>query len=135
MPKYRRVVPAIALAGISLGAQQRGLGQPPPAREVTVTAIPGDSLIPDCIGQLTHAITIQRSRHDVWPWLVQMAASPRAGWYSYDRLDNAGTPSARTILPSLQHVVVGTLFPALPGRREGLTPDRLRRGSPFISVA
>jgi gluconolactonase len=41
MPKYRRVVPAIALAGISLGAQQRGLGQPPPAREVTVTAIPG----------------------------------------------------------------------------------------------
>ena len=66
--------------------------------------LPGDSLIPDCIGQLTHAITIQRSRHDVWPWLVQMAASPRAGWYSYDRLDNAGTPSARTIMPSLQHI-------------------------------
>jgi hypothetical protein len=94
--------------------------------------LPGDSLIPDCIGQLTHAITIQRSRHDVWPWLVQMGASPRAGWYSYDRLDNAGTPSARTIMPSLQHVVVGTLFPALPGRRDGFTALQVSPDSHLI---
>jgi hypothetical protein len=29
----------------------------------------------------------------VWPWLVQMGGG-RAGWYSWDRLDNNGKPSA-----------------------------------------
>jgi len=79
----------------------------------------GDELIAESIGQLTHAVTINRSRHDVWPWLVQMGAGSRAGWYSYDRLDNGGHPSATSILPYLQHIRVGTLFPALPGRTDG----------------
>ena len=79
----------------------------------------GDELIAESIGQLTHAITINRSRHEVWPWLVQMGAGSRAGWYSYDRLDNGGHPSATSILPYLQHVQIGTLFPALPGRTDG----------------
>jgi len=86
-----------------------------------VRQLPGDDLIPDCIGQLTHAITIQRPPRDVWPWLVQMGAGTRAGWYSYDRLDNGGRPSAHRLMPALQHIVVGTLFPALPGRTDGFT--------------
>ena len=81
--------------------------------------LPGDALIDAPIGQLTHAITIQRPKHAIWPWLVQMGATPRAGWYSYDRLDNGGRPSARRIDPALQHIVPGTLFPALPGRADG----------------
>jgi hypothetical protein len=81
--------------------------------------LPGDELIAESIGQLTHAVTINRSRHDVWPWLVQMGAGSRAGWYSYDRLDNGGHPSAGSILPYLQHIRVGTLLPALPGRTDG----------------
>lgn len=86
-----------------------------------VRQLPGDALIAEAAGQLTHAITIQRPRRDVWPWLVQMGAGSRAGWYSYDRLDNGGKPSAQRIIPSLQHVVVGTLFPALPGRTDGFS--------------
>jgi hypothetical protein len=35
----------------------------------------------------------------------------RAGWYSYDGLDNAGIPSAERIIPEFQHVQVGDIFP------------------------
>jgi hypothetical protein len=50
--------------------------------------LPGDDLIPKPVGSLTHAVTITRPPHDVWPWLAQMGAGSRAGWYSYDFLDN-----------------------------------------------
>jgi proline iminopeptidase len=42
----------------------------------------------------------------------------RAGWYSWDRLDNAGRPSADRILPEFQDTTVGDVLPAEPGRRE-----------------
>jgi hypothetical protein len=76
--------------------------------------LPGDDLIPQPIGSVNHAITIRRSPHDVWPWLVQMG-SGRAGWYAYDFIDNGRHPSAERILPGYQNVVVGSVFPALPG--------------------
>jgi hypothetical protein len=76
---------------------------------------PGDELIPEPIATLTHAITIRRPAREVWPWLVQMGAGSRAGWYSYDIIDNARRESASRIVPELQHVAAGTLFPALPG--------------------
>src|SRR3954469_21632045 len=66
--------------------------------------LPADELIPEPIGALTHAITVQRPRRDVWPWLVHMGAGTRAGWYSYDFLDNGGRPSATSIVPELQHL-------------------------------
>ncbi|HZA37184.1 MAG TPA: hypothetical protein VE505_19775, partial [Vicinamibacterales bacterium] len=31
--------------------------------------LPGDELIPEPIGTLTHAITIRRPAREVWPWL------------------------------------------------------------------
>jgi hypothetical protein len=84
-----------------------------------VCALPGDELITNPIGTLTHAVTIQRARPDVWQWLVQMGAGSRAGWYSYDSLDNRRQPSATRIVPELQRIDVGTLFPALPGTVDG----------------
>ena len=81
-------------------------------------ALPGDELIRDASGSLTHAITVKCSRKELWPWLVQMGAD-RAGWYSYDALDNGGRRSAERILQGLQHPSVGAVFPALPGRRDG----------------
>src|SRR6186997_2242706 len=80
--------------------------------------LPGDDCIGDPIATITHAITIYARRRDVWPWLAQMGAG-RAGWYSYDRLDNGGRPSAAQIIPSFQHIGVGTLFPAMPGATDG----------------
>src|SRR5689334_767341 len=90
-----------------------------PTRFERTRALPGDALIPEPIGSLTHAVTIQRPRSDVWPWLVQMGAGTRAGWYSYDTIDNRGRRSANRILPELQYIEPGTLFPALPNETEG----------------
>jgi hypothetical protein len=83
--------------------------------------LPGDDLIENPIGSLQHAITIRRARHEVWPWLVQMGAGSRAGWYSYDFLDNGRRPSATRIIPELQQLAVGMIFPAGPGVTDGFT--------------
>jgi hypothetical protein len=84
-----------------------------------VRALPGDERIPQAIDTLTHGVTIRRAPRDVWPWLTQMGAGSRGGWYSYDWLDNGRQPSATRIVPKLQRPAVGTIFPALPGVTEG----------------
>jgi hypothetical protein len=81
----------------------------------------GDEQIPQAIDSLTHGVTIQRAPRDVWPWLAQMGAGTRGGWYSYDWLDNGRQPSALRIVPELQHPLVGAIFPALPGMTDGFT--------------
>jgi hypothetical protein len=108
--------------------------------------LPGDQVIGQGAGSLTHAVTIHRSRRDVWPWLAQMGAGSRAGWYSYDWLDNGRQPSATGIVPELQHIEAGMIFPALPGVTGGFTllafdPERflilgwLEKGRPVVSWA
>jgi hypothetical protein len=99
-------------------------------REEKTRALPGDDRIPQAIDTLTHGVTIRRVPRDVWPWLVQMGAGSRAGWYSYDRLDNGRQPSAMRIVPELQHPAIGSIFPALPGVTDGFTllaiePERM----------
>jgi proline iminopeptidase len=69
------------------------------------------------MGTLNHAITIHRPPREVWPWLVQLG-SHRAGWYSYDFIDNGGRHSAERILPQYQDIHVGDVFPALPGAKD-----------------
>jgi proline iminopeptidase len=54
----------------------------------------------------TMAVTIDASPEQVWPWLVQLGWD-RGGWYSWDRLDNAGRPSATEVHPEWQNVAVG----------------------------
>jgi hypothetical protein len=39
----------------------------------------------------------------------------RAGWYSYDWIDNGGHPSAESIQPEYQQIVTGDIMPATPG--------------------
>jgi hypothetical protein len=96
-----------------------------PGRRVRATnseqsrRLPGDELVPDAVGTLTHAISIAGSPGAVWPWLVQMGAGSRAGWYSYDFVDNGRQASEMRIVPELQHLTVGTVLPALPGVTEG----------------
>jgi hypothetical protein len=48
-----------------------------------------------------------------------MGGGSRAGWYSYDLLDNGGQRSAERIVPELQIIPIGTVFPARPGVRDG----------------
>lgn len=47
----------------------------------------GDELVPAPRWQWTHAIEIERSCAEVWPWLAQIGAD-RAGFYSYQWLEN-----------------------------------------------
>jgi hypothetical protein len=93
---------------------------------------PGDELIPEPIGVLTHGITIRRPPREVWPWLAQMGAGSRAGWYSYDSIDNGRKRSAARIVEELQHVGVGTLFPAVPGATEGFHVLQLETGRSLV---
>ena len=64
-------------------------------------ALAGDERIPQAIDTLTHGVTIRRAPRDVWPWLAQMGAGSRGGWYSYDWLDNGRQSSAARIVPEL----------------------------------
>jgi proline iminopeptidase len=80
--------------------------------------LPGDALCPEAPDVKTHAITVEASPEALWPWLVQMGCD-RAGWYSWDRLDNAGHPSADSIRPELQATKVGDLLPSRPGHEDG----------------
>ena len=108
---------------------------------------PGRELIPDGVRSSTMAVTIEAPPASVWPWLVQMGYD-RAGWYSWDRRDNGGRPSAKEVHPEWQDLSVGdylsarspagTMYPwqmaALePGRffgLRGLTDLHVRRLDP-----
>ncbi len=74
----------------------------------------GDDLLPAPMFTVTHAVTIEAPPERVWPWLSQMGAS-RAGWYSFDWIDNGGRPSAKRVLREYQAVRSGDVMPALPG--------------------
>src|SRR5512140_2577923 len=78
----------------------------------------GDDLLPVARAQLTHAVTIDAPPKDIWPWLLQMGGQ-RAGWYSWDVLDNGGIRSADHIIPELQRLAVGDVIPAKPTGNEG----------------
>jgi hypothetical protein len=72
--------------------------------------MPGDGIVEQPIFDATRAVTISASREEIWPWLVQMGYL-RAGFYSWDQLDNDGIPSAERIIPELQELQVGDLIP------------------------
>jgi hypothetical protein len=76
-----------------------------------------DALVPAPLFASTHAITIDAPPEWVWPWIAQMGAG-RAGWYSWDVIDNGGTPSATSILPAFQTLVSGDVMPAIPGAND-----------------
>jgi hypothetical protein len=84
-----------------------------PLGDEAVRSLPGDELVPDAKICWTHAITIRARPADIWPWLVQMGCR-RAGWYSYDGLDNGGARSEERVVPELQHLHEGDIMPMTP---------------------
>jgi hypothetical protein len=70
--------------------------------------MPGDDQVPHPMLQATRAVTIRASAAEIWPWLIQMGYR-RAGWYSYDMLDNEGIHVNR-IIPELQHLEEGDVM-------------------------
>jgi proline iminopeptidase len=76
------------------------------AADDEVAGLPGAELIPEGKPSPAMAVTIDAVPEQVWPWLVQMGWD-RGGWYSWDRLDNAGRPSATEVHPEWQDLAVG----------------------------
>ena len=73
----------------------------------------GDDLCPDARAIATRCITLAAPPAEMFPWLRQMGFG-RAGWYSYDWLDNLGRRSATSINPDWQDVETGSRVPAGP---------------------
>ena len=74
------------------------------------------------------AVTIDAPPSHVWPWLVQMGTD-RAGWYSWDRLDNFGRRSTESIHPEWHEIAAGDRLAATPDGSEwwavaALEPER-----------
>jgi len=81
--------------------------------------LPSDDLVSRPTFDATRAITLEPPPEQVWPWLVQMGLT-RAGWYSYDLLDNLGRPSVRCIVPELQRLEPGDIVPMSPNGKQGM---------------
>jgi len=61
----------------------------------------------------TRSISIDAPPETVFPWIRQMGFG-RAGWYSYDWMDNLCRRSATEIHPEWQHVQAGAKIPGGP---------------------
>ena len=84
--------------------------------------MPGDAVVKHPTFNATRAVTIRARPDQIWPWLVQIGIT-RAGWYSYDWVDNLGRPSARRIIPELQHLVRWTGLRPGPGALKSNTNE------------
>jgi hypothetical protein len=133
MNRTARIALGTAAAGAGLLAVYAKLVRPRAWRwgateEEAARPLPGDEVVARADYVATRAITIDAPPQDVWPWLVQIG-SGRAGWYTYDRLDNAGMPSATEIIAELQQLQLGDLIRMVAGtdigvRVQELDPDR-----------
>jgi len=80
--------------------------------EVACT-MPGDEFVENPTFSATRAVTINAPPEKIWPWLIQIGYK-RAGWYSYDWIDNLGKPSADCLIPELQNLKEGDFIPMGP---------------------
>jgi proline iminopeptidase len=102
----RKLVAFVSLVGVyAFGARPRMLRWGATDEEVG-RLYPGADLVPGGKRGATMAATIAGPPAALWPWLAQMGCD-RAGWYSWDRLDNGGVPSADRIHPEWQEIAVG----------------------------
>lgn len=94
--------------------------------------MPGDDILGPSGGTTTRAITIRAPAEQVWPWLAQFGYG-KAGWYSYDWLDNDGQRSAEQIRPQWQHLRPGDQILMMPG--SGFDVVSVEDGHCFVARA
>jgi len=82
-------------------------------------SMPEDDILKMPSFNATRAVTINAQPENIYPWIVQIGVT-RAGWYSYDLLDNLARPSAERLLPEHQTIQVGDVIPMSPDGKEGL---------------
>jgi hypothetical protein len=82
-------------------------------------AMPGDEIVREPSFNATRSVSIHAPAENIYPWIVQMGLG-RAGWYSYDLLDNLARPSAESILAEYQNIQAGDLIPMSPDGKQGM---------------
>jgi hypothetical protein len=96
----------------------RRYGSTPTERSMTM---PGDEIVLEPQYDITHAITIDSTPQEIWPWLVQVGWH-RGGWYTARWVDRllfpANGASADHIIATLQHCAVGDFIPDGPPESE-----------------
>ena len=106
-------------------------------REERRRALPGDALCPRPRTSRPTPSPSNASREIALARGSSRWAATAAGWYSWDRLDNAGVPSADRILPELQGTKIGDVLPSRPGHDDGFlvlelqAPEHLALGAYF----
>jgi hypothetical protein len=85
--------------------------------EEIASSVAGDSICSNATLIATRSISIAAPPEEVFPWIRQMGMG-KAGWYSYDWLDNFGRKSATTIKPEWQNVTTGSKVPGGPVKFE-----------------
>jgi len=94
-------------------------------------SMPGDDIVANPSFNATRAVTIYAPAEHVYPWIVQMGVT-RAGWYSYDLLDNLARRSAEHILPEYQNIHVGDLVPLSPDGKQGMRVKEFRQNQSMV---
>lgn len=107
-------ISTLALAGLGLAAASRlALRNTGVTQHERRRALPGDDLVPGAGRPCTMATTVDAPPAQVWQWLVQMGCD-RGGFYSFDHLDNGGTPSVEEIRPEWQTLQPGDRIASRP---------------------
>ena len=91
----------------------------------------GDNIIKNSDFNSTRAVTINASPERIWPWLIQIGYK-KAGFYSYDFLDNNGIPSAERIIPEYQDLKAGDQIPLT--KNSTIKVDSLERNKYLLLV-
>ena len=78
--------------------------------EEHIAPMNGDHICGEAQLIATRAITIAAPPDQVFPWIRQMGFG-KAGWYSYDIVDNLGRRSAKSIRTEWQNVNSGDAIP------------------------
>lgn len=126
----RWTIPLLATSAAALVLRHRMLRWGATAAEAAAR-YPGDTLVPEPTDRSTMATTFEAPPEAVWRWLVQMGRD-RAGWYSWDRLDNGGWPSATRIVPQWQELRVGDRINATADGRTYFTVAIIDRPTTLV---
>jgi len=114
-PRLRTVLLAVVATGVTGAALVYVVYRPwalnwGASREEVARVMPGDLIVSYPTFVATRAVTIDAAPAEIWPWIVQMGFG-KAGFYSYDRLDNDGIPSADYIISEYQRLEIGDSVP------------------------
>ncbi len=90
-----------------------------------VRPMPGDAEVAAPSFNATRGVTVNAPPEAIYLWIVQIGVT-RAGWYSYDLLDNLGRPSARQLMPEHQQIYSGQLIPMSPDGKYGIYVKEFR---------